>query len=110
MEIEFPEPLVGQIVQVLKGRETGKYAIIVSVLDDRFVLLADGDKRKFDQAKKKNIQHIRFTGEFAMEVYKSIRESGRVTNSKLRYCLRRFENQQNPDHASVKEGFTNGER
>ncbi|MFC4765926.1 RNA-binding protein [Effusibacillus consociatus] len=107
---ELPEPLIGQIVEVLKGRETGQYAIIIGVLNERFVLLADGDKRKYDQPKKKNLQHIRFTGGFAMEVFTSIQESGRVTNSKLRFCLNRFESQQNPDIVSEKGSEHHGER
>jgi ribosomal protein L14E/L6E/L27E len=110
MENQLPEPLIGQIVEVRKGRETGKYAIIIGVLNERFVLLADGDKRKFDQPKKKNLQHVRFTGEIAMEVHDSIQESGRVTNSKLRFCLSRFMNQQNPDIVSEKGSEQLGER
>ncbi|WP_018131303.1 KOW domain-containing RNA-binding protein [Effusibacillus pohliae] len=106
----LPEPLIGQIVEVTKGRETGQYAIVVGILSERFVLLADGSKRKFDQPKKKNIQHIRFTGEFAMEVYTSIQQSGRVTNSKLRYCLNRFASQLHPEHVRSKGEFTDGER
>lgn len=96
------EPLIGQIVEVLKGRETGQYAVIIGVVDERFVFLADGNKRKYDQPKKKNIQHIRFTGEVAMEVFESIQESGRVTNSKLRFVLNRFENEPDPDIVSEK--------
>lgn len=110
MRDQLPEPLIGQIVEVLKGRETGKYAIIIGVVDERFVLLADGDKRKYDQPKKKNMQHIRLTGEYAMEVYNSIQESGRVTNSKLRFCLNRFDSQQNPDIVSEKGSEHLGER
>lgn len=102
MSIQLLEPLIGQIVEVTKGRETGRHAVIISVLNERFVLLADGNKRKYDQPKKKNIQHIRFTGEHAVEVFDSIQESGRVTNSKLRFVLNRFENQPNPDIVSEK--------
>jgi ribosomal protein L14E/L6E/L27E len=102
MSIQLPEPLIGQIVEVTKGRETGQYAVIIGVLNERFILLADGNKRKYDQPKKKNIQHIRFTGERAMEVFESIQESGRVTNSKLRFVLNRFETQPNPDIVSEK--------
>lgn len=102
MSIQLPEPLIGQIVEVTKGRETGQYAVIIGMLNERFVLLADGNKRKYDQPKKKNIQHIRFTGELAMEAFESIQESGRVTNSKLRFVLNRFETKPNPDIVSEK--------
>ena len=48
----------GQIVKILKGRDAGQYAVIVSIEDSRFVWIADGDKRKFDGAKKKNVLHL----------------------------------------------------
>jgi len=50
-ESRLPHP--GQFVQVLRGRDIGKYAVIVEVIDSKFVKIADGDKRKFDRAKKK---------------------------------------------------------
>jgi ribosomal protein L14E/L6E/L27E len=107
---QLPEPIVGQIVEAVKGRETGKYAVIIGVPDEKFVLLADGDKRKYDHPKRKNLNHIRFTGEFAKEVYDSLADTGRVTNSKLRYVLNRYENQLNPDIVSEKGSELHGER
>lgn len=50
---------LGQIVLITHGRDAGKYAIIVGLLDNRFVFLADGDKTRFIQPKKKNLQHLR---------------------------------------------------
>ncbi|RKD22682.1 hypothetical protein BEP19_10525 [Ammoniphilus oxalaticus] len=81
---------IGQIVLNLKGREEGKYAIVIKQLDDRFVLIADGDKRKFDRPKKKNILHLKFLDYISEEVRQSLLQSGRVTNSKLRYAMNKF--------------------
>lgn len=55
MCVSDPEssPQIGQFVLITKGREAGKYAIVVKILDDRFVLIADGEKRKFHSPKKK---------------------------------------------------------
>jgi large subunit ribosomal protein L14e len=81
---------IGQVVQVTQGRDNEKYAIVLSQLDERFVLIADGDKRKFDRPKKKNILHLKFMDYVAEEVRKSLIDTGRVTNSKLRYALNKF--------------------
>jgi len=86
MEAKFN---IGEIVEVLMGRESGKYMIIIEV-GDRQVYLADGDKRKFDRPKKKNTRHIRSTGFIAKEIVDSIADSGRVSNAKLRYVLQEF--------------------
>jgi large subunit ribosomal protein L14e len=89
-----PIPRVGQIVQILRGRDAGQFSIIVSVVDEKFVLIADGDKRKHDRAKKKNINHLELFQYISPEVQRSIDETGRVTNGKLRFAVSKFLNDQ----------------
>lgn len=83
-------PKKGQIVKVLRGRDAGKYAVVIGLVDEKFVLVADGDKRKFDQPKKKNIQHLELQDTISGEVVRSLEESNRVTNGKLRHALAKF--------------------
>jgi len=90
-------PALGQIVRVLRGREQDQYAIVVSLEDRRFVWIADGDKRKFDQPKKKNILHLHLLPIISSEVADSLHETGRVTNAKLRYALKKFVESQQYD-------------
>jgi large subunit ribosomal protein L14e len=87
-------PQLGQIVKTLRGRDQGKFAIIVGIEDHRFVWIVDGDKRKFDQPKKKNVLHLQLQDEISSEVMNSLLETGRVTNGKLRYALGKFIEQQ----------------
>lgn len=87
-------PQLGQIVKTLRGRDQGKFAIIVGIEDHRFVWIVDGDKRKFDQPKKKNVLHLQLQNEISSEVMNSLLETGRVTNGKLRYALGKFIEQQ----------------
>jgi large subunit ribosomal protein L14e len=89
------KPQLGQFVKVLRGRDLNKYAVIVAIVDQRFLMIADGDKRKFDQPKKKNLLHLQLQDTISQEVVNSMMETGRVTNGKLRYALNKFvENQQ----------------
>lgn len=83
-------PELGRIVRVTKGREQNQYAVIINIIDDRFVLLADGEKRKYDRPKKKNVHHIEFTPFISSEVRKSLMETNRVSNGKLRFALAKF--------------------
>lgn len=87
-------PRIGQVVRVLQGREAEQYMIIIEVVDDRFVLLADGEKRKYDRPKKKNVHHIEFSDFVSPEVQNSLLETGRVTNGKLRFALSKFVNEE----------------
>jgi large subunit ribosomal protein L14e len=86
-------PRIGQYVVVTQGRDAGQYAIIIGVLDERFVLIADGEKRKFDRPKKKNINHLKLLNHISPEVQNSILETGRVTNGKLRFAITKFINE-----------------
>ncbi|MGC4378205.1 KOW domain-containing RNA-binding protein [Fictibacillus sp. Mic-4] len=83
-------PKVGQIVRIKKGRDAESLSVIVNILDDRYVLIADGDKRKFDRAKRKNLNHLELLDFISPEVARSILETGRVTNGKLRYAVAKF--------------------
>ncbi|WP_257351194.1 KOW domain-containing RNA-binding protein [Pseudalkalibacillus decolorationis] len=89
-----PIPQVGQMVQILRGRDAGQISIIVSIVDDKFILIADGDRRKYDRAKKKNINHLELFQYISPEVKRSIDETGRVTNGKLRFAVSKFLNDQ----------------
>jgi ribosomal protein L14E/L6E/L27E len=83
-------PNIGQLVRILKGRDADRLGVIIGILDERFVLVADGDKRKYDRAKRKNLNHLELLDFISPEVVKSILETGRVTNGKLRYAVAKF--------------------
>jgi ribosomal protein L14E/L6E/L27E len=83
-------PQIGQLVINLRGRDASKYAVVIGIEDERFVLIADGDKRKFDQPKKKNVLHLELLDYVSPEVAGSIQETGRVTNGKLRFAIAKY--------------------
>ncbi|MRN57089.1 KOW domain-containing RNA-binding protein [Paenibacillus monticola] len=83
-------PQVGQLVRILKGKDAGEAAVVIAVIDSRFVFIADGDKRKFDGPKKKNVLHLEFIPFISSEVVNSLEECGRVTNGKLRFAVMKF--------------------
>lgn len=86
-------PRIGQVVRIVQGREAEQYMVVIDLLDDRFVLLADGEKRKFDRPKKKNLQHVELMDFVSPEVQNSLLETGRVTNGKLRFAVTKFMNE-----------------
>ena len=48
----------GRVVQSRQGRDAGRYFVILQVVDDQFVLMADGLTRKLDHLKKKKVKHL----------------------------------------------------
>lgn len=83
-------PQVGQLVKILRGKDAGEVAVVIEVIDSRFVYIADGDKRKFDGPKKKSILHLELLPVVSSEVVNSLDESGRVTNGKLRFAVMKY--------------------
>ncbi|MBU5267612.1 KOW domain-containing RNA-binding protein [Virgibacillus proomii] len=86
-------PLIGQVVRIMQGRDAGQYAVVINLVDDKYVLLADGEKRKYDRPKKKNLHHIELMDYISPEVQNSLLETGRVTNGKLRFAIAKFVNE-----------------
>ncbi|EXX88978.1 KOW domain-containing protein [Paenibacillus darwinianus] len=84
----FPE--WGRLVKVLRGKDQGGCAVIIGIVDDRFVLIADGNKHRFDGPKKKSLLHLELLPVVSSEVADSMRETGRVTNAKLRFAIQKY--------------------
>lgn len=49
----------GRVVLSTQGRDEGRYFIVLEVIDEQFVLMADGLTRKIDHPKKKKVKHLR---------------------------------------------------
>jgi ribosomal protein L14E/L6E/L27E len=72
------------------GRDKGKYFIVLKVVDENFVLVADGDMRKVDNPKLKKCKHLENTGKTSERVCQKLAEGVRVTNPELHRELTEF--------------------
>ena len=57
MKAKPTEP--GRVVISTQGHDAGRWYAVLSVLDDRFVTLCDGDTRRLAKPKKKQVKHLR---------------------------------------------------
>ena len=55
------EGVIGRLVKSRAGRDKGRFFVVMSVLDDNYVFIADGDLRKIEKQKKKKLKHLNFT-------------------------------------------------
>ena len=51
-----PDYGLGSVVYSLMGRDKGRYFAVVEVIDESFVMIADGDLRRLANPKKKKIK------------------------------------------------------
>lgn len=59
---------IGKVAYSKAGRDAGRPFVIISLVDEKFVLVADGDLRKIENPKLKNIKHVQITNIIAEDV------------------------------------------
>jgi ribosomal protein L14E/L6E/L27E len=60
--------LLARVVISKSGRDQGRMFVIVKVVNERFVMIVDGDLRKIENPKLKNIRHLQMTNFKAEDV------------------------------------------
>ena len=78
---------VGRVVFSRAGRDHGHYFVIVDVIDEEYVAIANGCLRKVDNPKKKKIKHLVAKPELLEEISKRISEKKRIFDSEVRNRL-----------------------
>jgi ribosomal protein L14E/L6E/L27E len=78
---------LGQIVHSKAGRDKNKYFIVVGVIDDDYVLVADGQLRKINSPKKKKIKHLVFHDKYDGNIQKMLKENERISDADLKRSL-----------------------
>ncbi len=72
---------VGDIVVSLAGHDSGKPFVVVAVVNDDFVLMADGKARGMENPKLKRKKHLRVVAQSGVK---------NPTNAKLKKCIKQF--------------------
>lgn len=83
-------PEVGRIVKIMRGRDSGKYAVVVSHSTGRFVYIADGASRKVETPKKKNSLHLQVVSRRVDELIQGEWPKVKLSNADLRHVMRSF--------------------
>jgi ribosomal protein L14E/L6E/L27E len=83
--------MLGKVVYSKSGRDKGRMFVIVEVVNERFVLLADGDLRKIENPKVKNIKHLQMTRMQADDVLTCLNRGEKPDNHIIRKNLKRLQ-------------------
>lgn len=79
---------VGDLVISKSGRDCGRRFVVVEVIDDNYVNIANGSLRKIEKPKKKKIKHLDFFGVVGEDVLSKLNSDKEITNSELRKMLK----------------------
>ena len=83
---------VGRIVYSKAGRDEGKVFVVISVLDDKYVYVCNGNLRSVEKPKKKKIKHLEFTNIVAEEIRCLIMSSEKIDNAIVKRILQSYDN------------------
>jgi len=85
--MDSSEPVIGRVVYSKAGRDKGKILIVVGIIDENFVLVADGSLRPIERPKKKRMKHLKFTDITVDYIAEMVKKGDKPTNSELRNTI-----------------------
>lgn len=76
------EIVPGQLVKSIAGRDSGKYFLVIEN-NGRSVKIVDGEMRKVQVPKNKNVKHLRLFQAVAADIAQKVRSGKGLTNSEV---------------------------
>ena len=78
----------GTIVYSVAGRDRGRFYLVIEVVDDKYIKIADGELRRIDKPKLKQIKHVRTDGASIPKLAEKLKEGSKIFDAELRSSLR----------------------
>ncbi len=90
--MKVKEPVIGGICQSLRGRDKDRYYLIRYIYDDGNVGVVDGNFKKLNAPKKKNLKHVRLLPELAESIAAKFENGSKVYDSEVYSALKIYNN------------------
>ncbi len=81
---------IGQVVRSKAGRDKGKVFLVLKILDDKHVLVVDGDMRRIENPKKKKVKHLVVYNTVLRDFQSRLESKLEVNNAYIRKLLEPF--------------------
>lgn len=79
--------VVGRVCLSKSGRDKDRYFVIVEVVDDNYVMIADGVMRKLNKPKKKKIKHLSIKPAVLDVIAEKLAEGKKVFDAELKSAI-----------------------
>lgn len=79
---------IGRLVCSTQGRDSGKFYLVVGIESGTMVYVADGEERKVEKPKKKNLRHLKFYNSLAVEVADKAGSGKNLSNADVRKAIK----------------------
>lgn len=79
---------IGRVVISRSGRDQGRTFLIVGILEDPYVLIADGALRRLKKPKKKKLRHLALQPDVLEGIGEKLKQGSKVFDAELRSALK----------------------
>lgn len=83
--------MLGRVVVSKSGRDKGRMFVIVQSINANYVAVADGDLRKIEKPKQKNLKHLQLTNTRLMEIKTSLLRGEMPENHIIRKSIKKLQ-------------------
>ncbi len=84
-------PVIGRAAYSKAGRDKERLFIVVGIIDENFLLVADGHLHPIGRPKKKRIKHLRFTDLVEHSVAEKVERGRKPSDKDLQLAIIRIE-------------------
>jgi ribosomal protein L14E/L6E/L27E len=81
---------LGTIVYSVAGRDKGRFFVVVEIVNDKYIRIADGELRRIDKPKLKQIKHVKTEGDSLPKIAQKLAEGTKIFDAEIRSALRSF--------------------
>ena len=99
---------LGRLAISRQGHDKGRVFAVVGMVDERFVLIADGDTRKAEHPKKKQVKHLRALPALATDALEPVARHDSTADSAIRKAIRQYADA-HPESNPAQDRMTNKE-
>jgi ribosomal protein L14E/L6E/L27E len=79
---------LGSVVLSKAGRDSGRYFVVVEVVNKEYVRICDGDTHPQSKAKLKKLKHLKANGDVLIKIADKFREHKQVFDAEICSALR----------------------
>ena len=83
----MPQLMLGQLVKSIVGRDKGRFMVVIDVIDENYVYIADGDLRKVENPKKKKVKHLKVFNLKVDLIVDKLNNKQKVYNEEIKKAL-----------------------
>lgn len=81
---------LGSVVYSKAGHDAGRFYVVVEIVDDSYVKIADGELRKTESPKLKKIKHLEVQSEVVSSINQKLIGNQKVIDAEVRRALNAY--------------------